>query len=282
MNYKSQNGDLIVNLPDFSLSDTLDCGQCFRFEPLEDGSFHGVAKGRPLTVKQENDNIIFFKTSEQDFEDVWLEYFDLNTDYNQIKEFLSEDETIKKACSYAGGIRILKQDPWEALCTFIISQNNNIPRIKGIVSRLCENFGEKLSCGCFSFPPAEKLACLYPEDLAPLRSGFRAKYIIDAAQKIASGQIDLPKIQSMPIEQARKLLMTIKGVGPKVAECSLLFGFYKTEAFPIDVWMKRALTYYYKDGFPEKFRKYGGIAQQYIFHYIRTCKDAIPDEYRKK
>ena len=142
-----------------------------------------------------------------------------------------------KACKFASGIRLLRQDSWEVLCSFIISQNNNIPRIKGIISRLCEHYQ--------GFPTPQELANENIDSLSFLRAGFRAKYILDASRLVASGELDLDKVAIMPIDDARKALMTIKGVGPKVAECALLFGMYRTEAFPIDVWIKRVLEEYY-------------------------------------
>ena len=166
------------------------------------------------------------------------------------------------------GIRILRQEPWEALCSFIISANNNIPRIKKIVSRLCEIFGDGDE-GQKAFPSAERLSALTVEDLAPLRSGFRAKYIIDAAQKVASGVVDFDAIEKNSIEFGREELQKINGVGAKVAECTLLYGFHKIEAFPVDVWVRRIMTEMYPNGLPECTRGTEGIAQQYLFHWRR-------------
>lgn len=165
-----------------------------------------------------------------------VDYFDFEKDYCEIKTRLSSDETLKKACEFAGGIRLLKQDSWECLCSFIISQNNN------------------------------------RESLGYLRSGFRAKYLVDAACKTASGEINLREIKEMPIDDARKALMTIKGVGPKVAECVLLFGMHRCDAFPVDVWIKRVMEKYYPDGLPDCTKKIEGIAQQYLFHYVRNLE----------
>lgn len=164
---------------------------------------------------------------------------------------------------------MLKQDKWECLCSFIISQNNNIPRIKGIISRLCLHYGH--------FPSPSELASETVESLGFLRSGFRAKYLIDAAEKTADGSLELEAIPDMTIENARKRLMTIKGVGPKIAECVLLFGMYKTEAFPIDVWIKRVMDNYYPEGLPDEAKGIEGIAQQYLFHYIRNLEKSKKD-----
>lgn len=281
MNIRQSGNNIYIKTPDFDLEQTFDCGQCFRWTRLENGDFHGVAFGRELTVGAKDDEIIFYNTTEDDFKNIWSDYFDLDTDYSQIKSILSQDEILNKASKYAHGIRILNQDPWETVCSFIISQNNNIPRIRSIIERMCEQFGEQISSTAYSFPSVETIAKLLPDDLSPLRAGFRNKYIIDAAQKIAGGQVDIEKIKSLPTDKADALLQTIRGIGPKVSSCVLLFGFHRVEAFPIDVWIKRALDYFYKDGFPEFAKPYGGIAQQYIFHYIRTCETAIPDEYKK-
>ena len=168
------------------------------------------------------------------------------------------------------GIRILKQEPWEALCSFIISQNNNIPRIMGIIDRLCSTYGDKNEKGEYTFPSYEKLINLTVEDLAPLRAGFRSKYILDAAQKLYNKEIDLQKIYSASMDEARNELMKIKGVGPKVAECTLLYGFGKKEAFPVDVWVKRIVSELYPEGLPECIKGNEGIAQQYLFHWRRN------------
>lgn len=282
MDYQVLENDICLKIKNFNLEDTLDCGQAFRWEKNDKEVFRGVVENKYLEIFQSGDNIIFKNTTEKDFLNFWKDYFDLDTDYEKIKKIITKDSIIKKACTYAGGIKILRQYPWEMICSFIISQNNNIPRIKGIITRLCEAFGTEIKPNIYSFPTAEKIASLKLEDLDFLRAGFRAKYILDAAQKVASNQVDIKAIYNMDIEKAREMLKTIKGIGPKVAECILLFGFYRIEAFPIDVWIKRSLEYFYKDGFPEFSKPYGGIAQQYIFHYIRTCKDAIPEEYRKK
>ena len=177
---------------------------------------------------------------------------------------------VKKACEEYYGIRILHQKPWEALCSFIISQNNNIPRIMGIIDRLCENFGEKKGENDYAFPSYESLKSLTVEDLSPLRAGFRHKYIVDAVQKLCSGEIELEKIKEMPIEEARTELMKIKGVGAKVAECTLLYGFGRKEAFPVDVWVKKIMAEMYPEGLPECCKNIEGIAQQYLFHWRRN------------
>lgn len=255
----------------FNLGLSVDCGQSFRWKLNENNRWCAIVRGRYLEAEEKRGKL-FLYTSEKEFNELWRDYFDLDCNYGEICQALCADEHLKKATTECAGIHILQQEPWEALCSFIISQNNNIPRIKGIIERLCEAFGEKTEYG-YTFPTAQKLATLTVEDLAPLRSGFRAKYIIDAAQKVASGEVDFEKIKTEPIEFGREELQKIKGVGAKVAECTLLYGFYKTEAFPVDVWVKRIMAEMYPNGLPDCTQGVEGIAQQYLFHWRRTCKE---------
>lgn len=268
MDYEAKNGDIILHEEDLSLDDTLDCGQAFRWEAVPSDhyrTYKGYFKNIPLTVSEKEKDggiFIFHNVSESDFLNIWLDYFDLNTDYGELKRRFSEDETLKKACGYAKGVRLLKQDAEECLISFILSQNNNIPRIKGIIGRLCEMYG--------GFPDFEMMKGVSAEELAPLRAGFRAKYIEDCVSRVNSGMLDIEQIRKMPVAEAQKALMTVKGIGPKVAMCVLLFGMYKTDAYPVDVWIKRVNERYYPNGLPECVKGAEGIAQQYLFHYIRT------------
>ena len=283
MNYEIVGNDIVLVQSDFDLDETLDCGQAFRWERIDkdsekandlldvdfDKAYKGFRLNTPLVISQKKNGknssesqITLHNTSEDDFLGIWVDYFDLETDYSALKKEFSSDETMRSACKFAPGIRMLKQDKWEALCSFIISQNNNIPRIKGIISRMCEHYG--------GFPLYEDIADETVESLAFLRAGFRAKYLIDAAKRLSSGELNLDDISSMDIDSARKSLMTIKGVGPKVAECALLYGMYRTDAFPVDVWIKRVLEEYYPNGLPDCIKGKEGIAQQYLFHYIRN------------
>ena len=267
MDYRVQGNDIIVYEPDLDLDETLDCGQAFRWKKIPSdhiSTYEGAYLNDSLRISQtDKGSFIFHDTDENDFISKWIDYFDFETDYSELKRCFSEDETLAKACSFAGGIRLLRQNSWECLISFIISQNNNIPRIKGIIDRLCEHYN-----GCF--PDADALAEETADSLGYLRSGFRAKYLADAADKVHSGITKLDEIAKLPIDDARNELKKIKGVGPKVAECVLLFGMYRTDAFPKDVWIKRVLAEYYPDGFPEFATEKAGIAQQYLFHYIRN------------
>ncbi len=257
------------NVTDLDLAQTLDCGQSFRWVEREDGGFDGVAFNRSVTVRLDGTDLYIENADESDRE-LWHSYFDLDLDYGKIRGEISAIHPIlADAAKYAPGIRILRQEPYEALCTFIISQNNNIKRIKGIVQRLCEQFGDRLPDGTYAFPDAEKMASLTADDLAPLRAGFRNRYLVDAARKVADGDVDLEKCRSCDYDEARRELMQITGVGVKVADCALLFGLHRIEAFPLDVWMKRAMATLFPGMTPGDFGQYAGIAQQYIFHYSR-------------
>ena len=273
---KYKNNNAYITVPDgIDLPQTLDCGQAFRWEEKENGVWHGVAYGKYLELcKQPDGTLVLFNTTEHDFESIWRKYFDLDRDYGAVNKKIGKNEILKSAAEYSFGIRILNQEPWETLCSFIISQNNNIKRIKGIISRLCDNFGEDKG-GYRAFPAAERIAACSLEDLAVLRSGFRAKYILDAAQKISSGEIDLEKLKAVHTDAARDELMKIKGVGPKVADCALLFSLCHIDAFPKDVWIKRAMQALFGGELPDDAKPYAGIAQQYIFFYARETKLSV-------
>ena len=268
-NISSENFIVIPDVRDLDLEQTLDCGQSFRWEKQNDGSFSGVAFGKYVNISLDSTDMIIKNAAPED-EKIWREYFDLELDYGKIRGDISRlHPVLEEAARYAPGIRILRQEPYEALCTFIISQNNNIKRIKGIVARLCESFGDEIDEGVYTFPTAERLAELMPDDLAPLRAGFRNRYIIDSAKKVASGEVDLELCKTADYDTARAELMKITGVGVKVADCTLLFGMHRVEAFPVDVWMKRAMEKLFPGMSANDFGEYAGIAQQYIFHYSR-------------
>ncbi|MCQ2455394.1 MAG: DNA-3-methyladenine glycosylase [Clostridia bacterium] len=248
---------------------TLDCGQSFRWVKKDNG-WVGVAFNKKLVIKEEKGTIILENTSKEDFLNIWYDYFDLGRDYAKIIEEIKSDAILNKASAFGSGIRILNQEPFETLCSFIISQNNNIPRIKGIIERLCKKYGEKIENDLYAFPTAEVLSRLSVEDLADIRMGFRAKYIIDAANKVYNGEVNLNNLYGADTDFARQELMKIKGVGPKVADCTLLFSLKHFKAFPKDVWIKRAMEILFPEGLPKCAEEYGGIVQQYIFFYSRS------------
>lgn len=267
---KYDNNDIVLeNVECLDLDLTLDCGQAFRWEKQEDGSYSAVVQGVFLNISKENDNIILKDTTKEDFENIWRRYFDFDKDYAQICQRLKQDSLISSTVDRYYGIRILNQDSWEALCSFVISQQNNIKRIKGIIRRLCETYGEEVKDGFYSFPSAERLSKLTVADFEALGTGYRAKYLEKLSKAVAAGEIDFEKIKALPLEDARAELLKIYGVGIKVANCALLFGFGFYDAFPVDVWMKRVMEYY-PDGLPKCFDGIGGIAQQYLFHWARN------------
>lgn len=265
----------IFGITDFDLARIFECGQCFRWNQDENGVYVGVAFGRVIQVRKNSDSgSIFITCSLDDFKNIWYDYFDFGRDYYKIRQSLCIDDFMRKATDFGAGIRILKQDKWEALLSFIISQNNNIPRIKSIVDNLCRLCGDRIEFNnqdYFSFPSAPKLAGMDTDDLISIRAGYRADYLIKAARDIAEGKINLDDLHDLAPEDARRKLKTIHGVGDKVADCMMLFGLNMLDVFPLDVWMKRAVSEHYGSHFnPDIFTPYAGIAQQYIFHYMRN------------
>ena len=288
MEIYEENGNLILkNVRDFSLCQTFDCGQCFRWEKTGDSHF-GIAYGMPLKISQKGDVITLYSTSRDAWDKVWNRYFDMDRSYSEIKKKLSCDPVMKIASDFGCGIRLLAQEPFECLISFIISASNNIPRIKKIIDSLCTNFGEKITYlgkDFYTFPTAEKLASLELSDLAVIKAGFRDKYILNAAKAVASGIIDLECLKSASYEYAKSELLKLSGVGNKVADCVLLFSLEKYASFPIDVWVQRIMEHCYFDGeqdkdtiqalAKEKFGELGGFAQQYLFYWARENKIGI-------
>lgn len=255
----------------FSARQTFTCGQCFRWTEQPDGSYLGIVRGIPARVSDQ-DGALVLSSDEQQFSQLWRDYFDCDTDYAAICDSFAVDAFTAAAADFGRGIRILRQEPWEALCTFILSQCNNIPRITGIVDRLCTLLGEPISFEqqtLYAFPTPEQLANCTPEDLASLRAGYRTPYLIAAAQAVCSGAVDFSALSRMDTDAARREIMQLRGVGRKVADCFLLFGLHKLDAFPVDTWMKKAAAYY--SGDMKRFinSPYAGVYQQYFFFYTR-------------
>jgi len=262
--------EFLIKTDYFNPKLTLTGGQAFRWRQIENNRYLGIANNHVIEIQVNADSIkLFTKDKNKTF---WLEYFGTNIDYKQVIQDFSADKTLREACLYAHGLRLLKQEPFETLISFIISQNNNIKRITGIIDRLCCNFGKKIYGEYYGFPSAEVLASLDETDLAPLRAGFRAKYILDAARKVYDGNVHLNSLYEMNADNARKELMKIKGVGEKVADCVLLFAYGKGDVFPKDVHIKRVLSEFYPDGLPDCIKGNEGLAQQYLFEYIRNRK----------
>ena len=284
---------LISDLKYFSIDKIFDCGQCFRFNKVENShhevEYSGIAFGKIVSFAQDGEDLYIYNSTYEEFEKVWKHYLALDTDYGFIeKEILSTSNSpdLKRAVEYSRGIRILNQESWEAICSFIISQNNNIPRIKKIIESLSAKCGthidipkgaqshiSSVSSNC-AFPTPEQIIDLGIDGLIELKTGFRAKYIYDAAQKAVSGELDYNIIRGLSTNEAIQYLCRVKGIGPKVASCTLLFGFEKYDAFPIDVWIKRVIAKYFTSGDEPRFEpsllgEYAGIAQQFLFYYER-------------
>ena len=246
-----------------SLGQTLDCGQCFRWRRAPDGAWEGAAGARFVRITEENLERVLA-------DGFWGDYFDMERDYGAIRRSLcARDPMLEKAADFAPEIRILNQDPWEAFASFLLSQCNNIGRIRGLVSRLCRQYGGPVPGG-FSFPAPQAIAVLSEQDLRALGCGYRAGYLLEAARKAAEGALDFGALRRQPLPEAREALMRFSGIGPKVADCVLLYGLHRLDAFPMDVWMKRAMKTLFPGRKPEEFGEYAGIAQQYIFHYSRN------------
>ncbi len=287
----------ISGISDFDVNKTFDCGQCFRFDPVEgtphEVEFAGVAFGRFVSFAQDGDTLYVYNTTEREFSGIWSRFLALDVDYGSIAEDIAErsdNPALHLAIDHGRGIRILRQDPWEAVCSFIISQNNNIPRIKKIIDALSVECGERIDIPeefarrlgrepvAYAFPTAESLVALGVDGLFDLKTGFRAKYIYDAAQKQASGEIDHEYLFGCEsTADAVAALCKIKGIGPKVASCALLFGYQRYDAFPVDVWIKKVIEKYFevspKDFTPSILGDYAGIAQQYLFYYERYINE---------
>lgn len=257
----------MLRIAELNLAQTLNCGQSFRWRCEADGSFTGVAGHHSAHIRQQGDEIVITSAADEAF---WRHYFDIETDYGALKRLFRQTDQLIEPCLYAGGIRILRQDGWEALDDTRNTLDMIVLADDKARERLCEGFGESIGEGVYAFPPPERLAGCTVEDLAPLRCGFRARYLIDAAQKVCSGVVQLDALATLPLPQARDMLTQIVGVGRKVADCALLFGFYRLECFPVDVWIGRALKELFADGFPEELTPHAGIAQQMLFHYMRT------------
>ncbi|SHK16283.1 DNA-3-methyladenine glycosylase family protein [Paramaledivibacter caminithermalis] len=282
-----KNGIALENVKDFELPHIFECGQCFRWNKEEDGSYTGVAFGKVINLKKEGNNVFIDNTYYDEFIDIWYDYFDLKRDYGIIKKQLANlDETMAASVKFGHGIRILKQDEWETLISFIISANNRIPMIKKAIEALSINYGDYIGeyrgSKYYSFPKPEALYNLDVGNIQFSGIGFRGKYIISAAKLVTQGEIDIYGLKNLSTEEARIKLMKFPGVGPKVSDCIMFFSMDKDDAFPIDIWVKRVMEYFYVpegtslkkiQGFAQsKFGNIAGFAQQYLFYYARELK----------
>ena len=285
--YEKDNSVILEEIENFDAKAIFTCGQAFRWYEESDGSFTTVHLGRVLNVLNEKDRVIFKGTNLKEFDEIWMDYFDLNTDYKEIRKVLSNNEILPKAMEYGEGIRILNQNHFEMLISFIISANNMIPRIKKSIEVISMRYG-KFICEdenrkYYSFPTVEELSRATVEDLREFaKVGFRDKRIFDTVNMILNEKIDLDNFENLETDVLREELLKFAGVGNKVADCIMLFSYKRGEVFPVDVWIKRVMEeLFIKEETPVKkiskeadriFGKYAGYAQQYLFYYGREEK----------
>ena len=281
---EENNKIIIKNILDFDPKHIFECGQCFRWYVEEDGSYTTIAYGKVLNVLKQDNDIILSNTNMEDFNNIWFNYFDLGKDYRGIKLELSKDPILGEAIKFGQGLRILNQEPYEMVISFIISANNQIPRIKKAVELISTDLGEYAGSwngkDYFSFPKPEELANLDTDYIKEkYRVGFRADRLRETSRRINDKEFDLDCIYNLSRDDGKVLLTTLPGVGPKVSDCILLFAFDKEDAFPVDVWVKRVMEYFYlkEDTSPKLiglsgariFGRLAGYAQQYLFYYAR-------------
>lgn len=277
------------NIPSFNSKHIFECGQCFRWDEESDGSYTGIVGKNVINVKQVENRVIFSSYGADNLEKLVINYFDLTRNYEEIKDKLSKiDEHLARSIKYGSGIRILNQDLWETIISFIISANNNIPRIKGIINRISKNYGEKIEWNgkeYYTFPTVEELSKARVEELRALGLGFRDVRVYETTRKILEKQVDLEELhKEKDTQKVRDILLTLDGVGPKVADCILLFSTLKRfDVFPIDVWVRRVMNELYIKNedetkvskkeiekiAKEKYGNLEGIAQQYLFFWKR-------------
>lgn len=281
-----KNSSIIINgTRDFQADHIFENGQCFRWNREDDGSYTGIAFGKALNLRHDGETLVIDNTSTEEFHSIWKDYLDLERDYGTLKTMLSgKDPVMEAAVAYGSGMRILQQDKWETLISFILSQNNNIVRIKKCVESICAAHGSPIGTYRgkmrYTFPTPEQLAALSPEALDTCRLGYRAKYIVETARQVADdGGKTLYSLGEATAEEAYEYLLSLSGVGPKVANCIMLFSMAKYASFPLDVWIKRVMHEFYhieegnvkkmQEYAAEHFGEFGGIAQQYLFYYAK-------------
>ena len=290
MDYRSieEHNDYIkVNdVKNFNLRDIFECGQCFRWNETDDNTYIGIAFGKVIEVKVIEKDLYIYNTTKEEVENIWIDYFDLTRDYGIIKEELSKDPLLAEAIEFGKGIRLLKQDPFELIISFIISANNRIPMIKRAIDKISQRWGEKIEYKgniYYTFPTIDRLRSATEEELKDCGVGFRGKYIKSTVETLNNDMINEMLLAND--DQCHKLLQKLSGIGPKVADCIMLFSMEKYSAFPVDVWVKRAMQHFYlapdvslpkiREFAKDKFGKYAGFAQQYLFYYARENKIII-------
>lgn len=258
---------ITVTVKHFSIAQICDSGQCFRMEALDNGSYQVLARGRRLVLEQSGDTVRFH-CGQQEYEDVWKRYFDLDVDYGEyIGKIGQRDRYLQEAAAYGSGIRILNQDLWEMIISFIISQQNNIKRIRKCIRTVCETYGVERD-GFYDFPTPEQLAAATEEELRGCGLGYRSRYLTETARMVAEGEVSLKRIRKMKYKDAREELLKLPGIGVKVADCICLFALHHLDAFPVDTHIRQVLDAHYPNGFPiRRYKGCRGVMQQYIFYY---------------
>lgn len=292
MDYKSviyeDNKVILEGVKNFNIKQILECGQCFRWEKKAELDYIVIAYGRVIEVIQEEDKVTILNSNKEDFDNIWFEYFDLGRDYSKIKDELSKDEILKKSVDYGYGIRILSQEPFELVISFIISARNSIPSIKKTIKKISERWGNEIEYNgekFYTFPTPEMLKNATEDEIRETGASFRSKYIVDTVSNInkdlndIDGVYNLKRIASLSDDECHTALQEFKGIGAKVSDCIMLFSMKKYSAFPVDVWVKRAMMHFYdaKEGSlnkirifaRDKFKDLSGFAQQYLFYYAR-------------
>ena len=282
--YEKGNSVILEGIKNFDPKHIFECGQCFRWHKQDDDSYTGVVKGKILNVKREGNTVYLNNTNIEDFNNIWFDYFDLGRDYSEIKNILKGmDEHLDKASDVGWGIRILQQDGWEMLISFIISSNNRIPMIQRAIENLSEKFGKYIGeyngKEYYAFPTPEELNKATQEEIRACQTGFRDKYIKSTTTSVVENKDDVREYTNLTTDECLKQLLKFNGVGPKVGDCIALFGMRKYDTFPVDVWVKRVMQEFYvtEDMSLPKIRSYAidkfgdlsGFAQQYLFYYAR-------------
>ncbi|MGL4731431.1 MAG: DNA-3-methyladenine glycosylase family protein [Clostridium sp.] len=280
-----ENAVVLKDVKNFELKDIFDCGQCFRWNKTKENTYIGVAYNRVIEVEKNGEDVIIHNSNLEDFNKIWCEYFDLSRDYTEIKNELRKDPILLESVEFGAGIRILKQEPFEILISFITSANNRIPMIKRAINNISKAYGNEIKYKgetYYSFPTVDELKDVKLDEIENMGVGFRAKYIVDAIEKVYNNVYDLNEIKSLDDDDCHEGLKQFNGVGPKVADCIMLFSMQKYSSFPVDVWVKRAMQHFYLApdvSLPkirifarDKFKNLAGFAQQYLFYYARENK----------
>lgn len=279
------NKVILKDVKNFELKDIFDCGQCFRWNETVNNTYIGVAFRKVVEVEKSGNDVVIHNANLNDFNTIWCDYFDLKRDYSEIKNELSKDEILRKSVEFGEGIRLLKQDPFEIVISFITSANNRIPMIKRAINNISKAYGDAIEYKgntYYTFPTIGQFKKATLEEVESLGVGFRAKYIIDAVEKISNKIYNLEEIKALNDDECHEALKQFNGIGPKVSDCIMLFSMQKYSAFPVDVWVKRAMQYFYVApdvSLPKirvfarnKFGELAGFAQQYLFYYARENK----------